>query len=306
MIGDGEIAVAERPRRADHHLRRVAAVAPQRVRVEIALDVGHRDRWRERAALRERDLVEAMPAFRRNPGQIQRRVDVGFGGRRPDAAVAVDEAPRRQPQAAGAGALGELRDVLTRAAVVHQRGAERRVGDRAQGDLLAVPHERDGVAAAPADIGGREAVRPCRHRGRRTVAGGEDQQIADGRLEPPQPAGRIQRQPRLRPFDRLDEQVDRAQGAAEQQPRLAGPHLGKPRRHVARRAVVPRRREIGGHVHAVLEGEAVEESMLVRAMPARSRGSLALGVRHGSGRASAEQSRRCATRWRDRTRAPVR
>ena len=53
------------------------------------------------------------------------------------------------------------------------------------------------------------------------------------------------------PADRVDEQVDRAQRAAEEQPRLAGAHLGEARRHVAHRPVVPGRREIRGHVHAV-------------------------------------------------------
>ena len=82
------------------------------MRVQIALDVGDRDRRRERAAFRERDLVEAVPPLRRDPRQIERGVEIRFGRGRPDTAVGVDEAGRRQPQAAHAGALGELRDVL--------------------------------------------------------------------------------------------------------------------------------------------------------------------------------------------------
>ena len=126
---------------------------------------------------------------------------------------------------------------------MQQRGAERVFGDGAQGDFLAVPDERDGVAAAPPDVGGREAVRPGGHGGSRIAAGGEDQQIADGRLEAPQRTGRIQRQRRLGPSHRVDEQVDRAERAAEEQPRLAGAHLGEAaplRRPSAARATPPR------------------------------------------------------------------
>ena len=123
VIGDGEVAVAERPRRADHRLGRVAAVAPQRVRVQIALDVGQRDGRRERAAFRERDLVEAVPPLRRDPRQIERGVEIGFGGRRPDAAAAVDDA--RPASAAGRG-RGRARRAAPRARVSRSSAPARR------------------------------------------------------------------------------------------------------------------------------------------------------------------------------------
>ena len=288
VIGDGEVAVAERPRRADHRLGRVAAVAPQRVRVQIALDVGDARPpagTRRAPRARSRRGRAAAPAGStadraRRRGPLRRR-PAGHGRRR----------RRGRPASAAGRARGRARRAAPRARAsrssARSAAPSAGVGDGAQGDFLAVPDERDGVAAAPADVGGREAVRPGGHGGPRIAAGGEDQQIADGRLEAPQRTGRIQRQRRLGPAHRR-RRADRPRPArgrgAAATGRSASRRGAPPRRPSAARARPPRdprrrarRRPRRGR----------RDRCPARAMPATSRGSLRLGGRGRGGRAFA-------------------
>ena len=68
VIGDRDVLVAERMTLGDHRLDGIAAVAPQRVHVQVAADVLARDQRRQIPAGRERDFVLAVADLRRNDG----------------------------------------------------------------------------------------------------------------------------------------------------------------------------------------------------------------------------------------------
>ena len=161
VIGNRKVRVAELARRLHHARGGVAPVAPRRVRVQVAANVGQRHQLRQPVALDGVELAAVFAQFGRNVRQIQagvdrvlgRRLDAGTGAVQP--AVAEDEAP-------GLGAGAQRRGVPAAAGVPQQRRA--RIGRRReverQRSLLGA--ERDRRVGAPQHAYGgaelREAV----------------------------------------------------------------------------------------------------------------------------------------------------
>ena len=99
VIGDRHVFVPQRAAGVHHRVDRIAAVAVDRMHVEIAANVVRRDEDRQLASSRDGDLVVALPDFRRDPRQTQRRVDVGLCRRGPRRAIGcrVQSAARQSP-----------------------------------------------------------------------------------------------------------------------------------------------------------------------------------------------------------------
>ena len=185
VIGDREVLVAERTAPVDHRLDRVAAVAPRRVHVEIAADVGARYQLRQRPFLRRPDLIVAAANLRRDERQIDARVDLFFGGR-----------GREELDVPLARDALDASDVLDRAGEVKQGGAG--AGRMRESNAELERGSSSELQASLALMKGPRRIRQMRQvlDGARRIGGGRDDlQVADRVLAAPQ------RSARQRPLD---------------------------------------------------------------------------------------------------------
>src|SRR5262249_14597782 len=78
MIRDGNVLVPKLASAQNDMFDVVAAVAPERVHVEIATDVDFSDEIRKGTVFRSRDFSIAGPQFRRDEGQVDPSIAVGL------------------------------------------------------------------------------------------------------------------------------------------------------------------------------------------------------------------------------------
>src|SRR5512138_2590443 len=139
MVADGHVLVAQRPGCHSDVLYGASAVAPARMDVEVALDVGPRYEVREGVAGRRLHLPVALPELRRDVIEPQRPVQLLFAGELFSLqGDRVHEALSAEAYAPAGRVLDQPLEVLFRASVEQKAQAPvRRVGD-AEGGLDAV------------------------------------------------------------------------------------------------------------------------------------------------------------------------
>src|SRR5208337_2040124 len=76
VVRDREIFIVARPGRLRHLLNGGRSVAPRRVDVEVATDVGERDEFRQGASAREHDFAAVLAQLWRDKGKAELLVDL--------------------------------------------------------------------------------------------------------------------------------------------------------------------------------------------------------------------------------------
>ena len=122
VIGNREVRVAELARRLHHARGGVAPVAPRRMRVQVAPDVGERHQLRQAIAIDDVELVAVFAQLGGNVRQLEAGVD-GVLGRRLDARTGAVQPAVAEVVASGPGAGAQRRGVLATAGVPQQRRA---------------------------------------------------------------------------------------------------------------------------------------------------------------------------------------
>ena len=190
MIGDGHVLVSERAAGDDHALDGVAAVAPDRVHVQVAANLAAGDQCRELAAARGLHLLLAVSDFWRNQRQIERGINLLFRRRHPQRIVVAVKSPRGEAQPGRRRRVLQRGKMLARAGQVEQCGTRRLRLGKTDPDLHAV----DEKVKTP-----RAAVQPARLRERQQLidrlARGADRRqqldVADGVLAAAQGSKRL-------------------------------------------------------------------------------------------------------------------
>ena len=112
VVGDRHVLVAERDAALHHRFDRIAAVAPGRVHVQVAANVGARHERRQLAAACRGDFLVALANFRRDAaaGRARRRSPLRWetaaacrrchAGRRPSGATRMRRRARAAPRSA--------------------------------------------------------------------------------------------------------------------------------------------------------------------------------------------------------------
>jgi hypothetical protein len=101
VIGDRHVFISELLGGEYHRFGAVAAVAPGRVRVQVAADVTLEHELGQGVIVRGSDFVAAEAQFRRNERQVEAVIQVVFGRAGNRALLAVRQSRIEQAQAAG-------------------------------------------------------------------------------------------------------------------------------------------------------------------------------------------------------------
>ena len=151
MIRDRAVLVSQSPAGRHHRLDRIAAVAPERVHVEIAANVAATHERGQRPVHGRLHFTIALSNFRRDERETDRRVDVLFAGRDHRGASRRPVALGRQKPASFARHGSQRVEMRVRSRQMQQRGAREGRRWEADAELNAVHPQIQAPLAAMQD-----------------------------------------------------------------------------------------------------------------------------------------------------------
>ncbi len=192
MLGDGAVGVTACPARAHHGLERDLPIAAVGMHVQVGAQVLELDQPGQRAGASELDLAGRLAQLGRDPGQIERPVDLLLGAPRHPLAIrfAAGQAVFVERQALVDRDAPQLDVVRLAAGEIEQRRAERRARHHAHVHLEAAPELDRGFGLPLAeDVGDVGVAHERLHHRLEVRAAHQHVEVADGLAAAPEGTG---------------------------------------------------------------------------------------------------------------------